>query len=598
MCMSLLTFLDEYIPANIREALETQFYSKICQKAAAEEFSKDLFSSKDPSRHIALYSDHGVVHMRDVANRGIKLLDDFNGILFPYKEAKNLRCMKSVFVLLTYLHDIGMLDFSPFGREMHPQFASHFAFSSNFNSIVECLANNHENYLTKQLAELAGQNVFKKNLLVILREIASLAVCHSRSSVPIYILRDPHALRKTMQHIISTPLPLLHAEKLLLKTNCSSDSIKHRKPGIACEKLNLSELYSNFFEESYSWLVSLAEPAQNFVEDLLDALIFVRIADAFRQRGSNIKTSAGYQIFLNQKTGNAVFSLKKRNNQQSFLLEIKSLHSAGEANISASEFTENADLRFSFHQGCFKNQKALDRIVAATAFVVNDILDDVISSLHRPEESEKKLYGQIKLAGEIKIFIESIDSNPNFAYLVAEEIHKINPHLKNEVKIVPSLLNVTALEKKRYLEASEVSWDLSARIKILQKLFFSGHKTEQVDPKVAFSNVREVQLAPGEVLLEANSSPGFCYIPTDSGLIGDPSGGYDSFEVAAWTIVGATSVMRGSVRNATVKASKSVKVLMMPKETYLKYWDYTYTLKELKSKMNRIKNVNKDQLDL
>ena len=51
-------------------------------------------------------------------------------------------------------------------------------------------------------------------------------------------------------------------------------------------------------------------------------------------------------------------------------------------------------------------------------------------------------------------------------------------------------------------------------------------------------------------------------------------------------LLGISGVIRGAPRNATVKASQAVELLMIPRETYLKYWHRTYTAAELRERLS------------
>ena len=109
-----------------------------------------------------------------------------------------------------------------------------------------------------------------------------------------------------------------------------------------------------------------------------------------------------------------------------------------------------------------------------------------------------------------------------------------------------------------------------------------------MDPALAFAGVREIEIKVGDVLIEAGSPPGFVYIAQADGLFGVPLGGYHPFPVYPWTPLGSTSVIRGAPRNATISAQKSLRLLMIPKEVYLKHWHFTYNKEEFRQKVRVI----------
>ena len=98
-----------------------------------------LSSSPDPGRHPAIFADHGVVHVRDVAIGLTRLLDTINGVLLPYRPAHRQRFVQALGVGLAYLHDIGMVDMTRSGRRVHALFAAHAAFGPDVDPLVEHL---------------------------------------------------------------------------------------------------------------------------------------------------------------------------------------------------------------------------------------------------------------------------------------------------------------------------------------------------------------------------------------------------------------------------------------------------------------------------
>ena len=59
--------LDEYLPRPVRTYLEERFWRPIEAQATFEVLCDDPAFLADPGRHPAIFADHGVVHVRDVA---------------------------------------------------------------------------------------------------------------------------------------------------------------------------------------------------------------------------------------------------------------------------------------------------------------------------------------------------------------------------------------------------------------------------------------------------------------------------------------------------------------------------------------------------
>src|SRR5262245_31652579 len=105
--------LDRYLPAPVRVWIEQTYYARINAQAQLEAALADPSFYGDPAAHLALFNDHGVVHVRDVAQQVLRVLDRTHGRLIACREAEHLDgFMKSYGVLLAYLHDIGMIEFS------------------------------------------------------------------------------------------------------------------------------------------------------------------------------------------------------------------------------------------------------------------------------------------------------------------------------------------------------------------------------------------------------------------------------------------------------------------------------------------------------
>ena len=119
------TLLDRYVPEPIRAWIEERHYARVNAQATLAEAIKDDTLWIDTANHVALFSDHGVVHMRDVVRQILNVLDAINGVLIPARSPDRLESvMKGYGALVACLHDIGMADFSVFGRAMHPEFAA------------------------------------------------------------------------------------------------------------------------------------------------------------------------------------------------------------------------------------------------------------------------------------------------------------------------------------------------------------------------------------------------------------------------------------------------------------------------------------------
>ena len=107
----------------LRTHLEEQLWRPIEAQATLEALADDPAFLADPGHHPAIFADHGVVHVRDVAIGLLRLLDTINGVLLPERPPARQRFVETVGVATAYLHDIGMVDMTPAGRRVHALFA-------------------------------------------------------------------------------------------------------------------------------------------------------------------------------------------------------------------------------------------------------------------------------------------------------------------------------------------------------------------------------------------------------------------------------------------------------------------------------------------
>ncbi|MCB0032921.1 MAG: hypothetical protein KDE51_02785 [Anaerolineales bacterium] len=599
-----------YLPYTIREYIEQTYYARINSQATLEKLVDDESFRTDPLSHIALASDRGIVHVRDVAQQLLAVLDAVNGVLIPARDHNRLDYfMKGYGVIIAYMHDIGIANFSSFGRIMHPEFASQQIFEPSFDPIIDTIWEENSGNIVWRLVRLANTGVLEQDPKIVLREMIAMSNCHSKVKVPVELLNNPQRLRQTMQETIGTPLQTLYhkhqarsiqkalaqapltekltleqtwreAEMLWQESNAASKAVAELSPA-------LGRFYNDLETESFRWLVSDQPDVQELVQDIIDTLRALRCADALRQRGSVLKTSGNYEIFIDQTTANAIYAMRKGDSKL-FLIETSDPLSAGEANIASSELDQDGNLRVSFHRGAFQTPEIIQRAAQCVALVVNDIQADVIESFKRPLNETDN----IKAWNEIRVLLEGVNDNVDFAGLVENNLKELNPELNTHVQTVPSMQTVSDLERKMYFDAPELDWDLEKRKAVLAKIEKSGHNISKIDLFKGFEHVRVVTLEGGKTLIEANTPASFVYIPLSEGLMIHPLGGYPPFAVKPWMPLGNTGVVRGADRNATVTTTQNMELLMIPKETFLRWWHKPFYLQEFIHQLRDLSSPN------
>lgn len=567
--------LDRWVSTKIRNEIEQRFYAKVNEQANFNRLARDPLFLAAPNEHVGLFSDHGIVHARDIASQILTVLANCHGVLIPRRSSQRFTFMQGCGVLLAYFHDIGMSDFSPFGRSMHPEFAAQAVFDPALDDLITAIWLENSGGLAWRLRSLADEGLIPQEPQMILREILSLSICHSKSKIPVALLNDPGQLREKMIAIITPDLHWLYAQQQLnSRAQGSETSGQHaaRQPNPKLDR------FSHLFpDHAFLWLIADNPVLKSLVEDVIDTLRALRAADALRQRGTVLVTSGGYPVFVDQATGSNVYALRLEEDQL-YLLEAPNIIGAGEANIASSELEPSGDLRISFHRGSFSAPGATEYAAHTAAFVLNDIQRDILRSFIRTAHDPA-----LRPASELLILLEETDDNPAFVQQVNSELRLLDPTVADRVRLTPSLTNAHPLERDRYLAAEPLNWGLQTRRELLARMGQSGCPVERIDIQQAYKDVRLAQLDVGEVLLEAGAPSSFVYLPLGPGLKIIPLGGYRSLSVQPWIMQGIVGVIRGAERSASIVVERRLQVLIIPKRTYLTYWHQTLSLAEFQT---------------
>jgi hypothetical protein len=332
--------------------------------------------------------------------------------------------------------------------------------------------------------------------------------------------------------------------------------------------------------EAYAWLVSGAAAHQRLVDDVIDAVRVLRAADALRQRGTSLRTAAGYEMFIAAATGSAVYALRNAANTELVLMRSDDEKSAGEANVRVGVVTEHGHLRLAFHRGAFTGAEACERAASATAVVVADIQADVLPTFAAARHATG-LPQPTHRAAEMLVELERPADRPAFADEVAARLVSMHPELDGRVVVVADVEGAAPIERERYHRALPVTPGSARAVEIIEGLGAHGLRVGAVDAVAAFEDVRVAQLEAGEVLAEAGSPSAFVYAATEPGLVVRPLGGYATQPVGAWMPVGVTGVIRRAGRNSDIVAEQSIEVVLIPGELYAREWFRPYEPHEI-----------------
>ena len=556
--------IERCLSRDLRSILEERFWRQVEEHSTLEAVSGDGWVMSEPGLHPALYADHGIVHARDVAARVVDLAETAAGRLLPLWPWDRQEFVIGLAVLLAYIHDAGMHDPTPEGRRVHALHAAQIPFSGQMDDVIEQLWA-CGGAVPIRIAAVGAVAPFRVPNDVVLRELASLAVGHSKSTVPSALYADLHGLRRVLQRAVFVELE------------------EHRRRGA---DLNLDDdlprnlcsnarWYDDPVAESYAWLESPHPAHRALADDAVDAVRLVRAADALRQRGTTLRTNAGYEVFIDVETGQAVFSMQTSDDDRQFLLRVDSPLSAGEANVRKAEVTPKGNLRVSFHRGRFSSREAAEAACDATARVVADIGADVLGAfdVRRPSDD---VPAPARAPGSMRIELERPTDEPAFADAVVAALSGSDPLLAARVFVVADLENASPAERERYLLGIVIPAESEEAAEILESLGAHGMRVAGIDRGKAFEDVRRVRVASGEVLVEAGSPPAFVYVALEGGLRVERLGGYREVNVNSWIPIGVTGVVRRAERNSTVVAADAGEVLMIPGELFAREWFRPY----------------------
>ena len=155
--------------------------------------------------HPALFSDHGIVHARDVAAGTLELADIAEGSLLPARPPDRREFVAALAVLIAYIHDVGMNDPTREGRRLHAVYAAQIPFSGAIDDVLARLWESGGPVVSR-IGSVGAVAPFRVPDDVVLRELASLALAHSKSMVPATLHADFDRLRRVLQRAVLVDL--------------------------------------------------------------------------------------------------------------------------------------------------------------------------------------------------------------------------------------------------------------------------------------------------------------------------------------------------------------------------------------------------------
>lgn len=560
---------EDFVRPEILRRIEERYWRPIQEATALEALLADESFFADPGRHVGLYSDHGIVHVRDVAGRAAQLTGVLHGLLIAPRSPPRLRFVQGCAVLLAYLHDIGMAPVNSEGRKVHAQFAAQCAFAQDFDPIADELWSTDAGGLRSRIEEVGAVAPFSVLGPLVAREVLSLALAHSKSAVPGHVLDAPALLRQMMQRAVFTGLPAQAAAPASALIELGLDTTAP-SPVVA----RYADQAFDADSDSFAWLVGTHPETRAFVEDVIDAIRVLRAADALRQRGTTHRTSAGFEVCTDREHGCAVFAMRTADDRISVLVRDDNPLSGAEANLRVLDLTPSGSLRVALHRARFTPGETTQRVARRLAGVIIDIELDALGSFRRPPVSS---------SAELLIELVRPHDEPSFAELLRDHLVARQPSLSGRVVIVdepsrpPSPEFIDWSVRGKPLELGE-----AAAARLLKQLNAHGFNTGSMDRRTAFGGVRLTSVTAGEQVLASHTEASVVLIPLGVGLVVFPTGGYPSRVHHPWLPIGVTGVVRGAERNAAVFAERDLELIAIPAEVFLSEWFRPYEVGEMR----------------
>jgi hypothetical protein len=547
----LATALDRWIDPELRLLIERDYWTDVEFRTSLDELAKDANFRTNPSGHIGLFSDHGVRHARDVALRTLDLITMLHGTTIATRPTERIEFIQGCAVVLAYLHDVGMS--APISRKFHAQYASQLVFQDEFATVLSQLLDTNAGLLSSTIEKVNAKAPFGTSTRQVAQEVLATAVCHSKSCVPAAVMHDRTLLRDA----------LLKSATQDLTDEAIAATDQTQTPAITANTANTGTRTDE--QQRFEWIVTNHPDIAAFADDVLDAARIVRMADAMRQRGATLRTSAGNELLVDGRTGSATAVLRSNDRASAFLTRFDCPISVGESNLQTATLRSPNALSFVFHRGSFDTPDIEDNVAAACVVAIDDIQRDVL---------------EIMFDDTVRIEIVAPGDNPAFADRVQAHLIRRAPTMALRIDIVPATIDVANPPAFDWRNRG-IPFDESQIPHCMAQLQRAGMHPQHSEHPDFFAGVACVRVARGEAIIKTHEAPEFVVVALGHGLLAEPLGGYAPEPIQPYVPVGIVGVLRGDDRNATVRCLQDLDILVIPRDHFLKHWGHPFDIETL-----------------
>jgi hypothetical protein len=537
------------LPPAVVQQIEQRYWLPIQAGALVENFVDDPELMANAHAHPALFADHGLTHVRDIARTAVELASRNDGVLISARTADRARRLRQLVLGLTYLHDIGMAAPTVEARRVHPQFAAQVAMGVEFSDLIEQIWD-HDPSLRQRLEQVCAAIGDAVEARLLLREVLAMTVCHSKSAVPAAVLSDRQLLRCLVQRAVFTPLGLQN-EPLPVLAGRPWSADEHTSAAAAH--------YREWQRQSFAWLTHPSVAATELADDVIDAARLLRAADALRQRGVALCTSGGFEICADPATGDAVYGLRSGDGRNAVVLAVHNPVSAAESNIAFARLVSNGDLQVGFHR-TFDVPSVRQLVIETTAHLVADIEADAIESFEWDTAPPR-------------VHLIAVPGDRAFTESIAALAEQRTPRLRGRVVSVAPEAADADHPDLRWLSRGTALTSSDPRLaELFANMAEHGLDTSRIDVDAAAVGLCLVTVQAGTELLQVDTRSPVVIVPLGHGLRVHPKVGSQSKALHPWLPVGVTGVVRGGVRNAAVVADHPVEVAVVPAGVFIREW--------------------------